>query len=236
MKQRILSLAILMAMAPAPALAGGIATIAVGGATLPEQLVQEITALESVAKQAQEVQQQIQMVTNQATNLMSLPIQFWQAATGPIAQLIQVANQAQGLSYAAQNIAGTFQQQYGSGTGVLMPQYGQSLQQWTQNTNSQIAAALQQYGLQSSQFATQQQALQSVESASQSASGRMQVLQAANQIAGLEVNQIQSLQQTIMAGQTPMLNYIAKKNNQEQQEQNMLNNFLKSDPSQDHVL
>ncbi len=229
-QKRIIAAAVLLAVS-VPASAGGAATIAVGGATLPEQLIQEGTAVEQLAKQAQEVESQIQMVANMAQNTVSLPIQLWQSATGPIAQLIQVANQAQGLSYAAQNIAGTFQQEYGSGAGVLMPQYTQSLQQWTQNTNSQIQAALQQFGLQSSQFSTQQAALQAVQNASQSATGRMQVLQAANQIAGMEVNQIQGLQQTIMAGQTPMLNYIAKQNNTEQQDNNQINDWLMKNPT-----
>lgn len=227
MKLRIITTVVLLATS-APAFAGGAVTATVGGATLPEQIVQEVTAMESVAKQAQEVESQIQMVANQAQNMVRLPIQLWQSATGPIGQLIQVANEAQGLSYAAQNIAGTFQQEYGSGPGVLMPNYTESLQQWTQNTNSQIQAALQQFGLQSSQFSTQQAALQAVQNESQSATGRMAVLQAANQIAGMEVNQIQGLQQTIMAGQTPMLNYIAKRNNEEQQNQNTINQWLRS--------
>ncbi len=227
-QKRIITAAVLLAVS-VPAYAGGAVNFA--GATLPEQIVQEGTAIEQLAKQAQEVESQIQMVMNMVQNTVSLPIQLWQTAMGPIAQLIQVASQAQGLSYAAQNIAGTFQQEYGSGAGVLLPQYSQSLQQWTQNTNSQIQAALQQFGLQSSQFKTQQSALQTVENASQSATGRMQVLQAANQIAGMEVNQIQGLQQTIMAGQTPMLNYIAKKNNSEQQDDNQIRNWLMENPT-----
>ena len=229
-QKRIIAAAVLLAIS-VPATAGGVATIAVGGATLPEQLIQEITATEQLAKQAQEVESQIQMVANMAQNTESLPIQLWQSAVSPIAQLIQVANQAQGLSYAAQNIAGTFQQEYGSGAGVLMPNYAESLQQWTQNTNSQIQAALQQFGLQASQFSTQQAALQAVQNASQSATGRMQVLQAANQIAGMEVNQIQGLQQIIMAGQTPMLNYLAKKNNAEQQDNNQIKDWLMKNPT-----
>ncbi len=227
-QQRIIAAAILMAV-NVPAYAGGAVNFA--GATLPEQIVQEATAVEQLAKQAQQVESQIQMVMNMVQNTVSLPIQLWQTAMGPIAQLIQVANQAQGLGYAAQNIAGKFQQEYGSGPGVLLPQYSQSLQQWTQSTNSQIQAALQQFGLQASQFTTQQTALQAIENASQSATGRMQVLQAANQISGMLVNQIQGLQQTIMAGQTPMLNYIAKKNNVEQQDENQIRNWIMKNPT-----
>lgn len=44
-------------IAPVPALAGGAMT---GGATLPEQIVQEATAGEQLGKQAQEVVTQIE--------------------------------------------------------------------------------------------------------------------------------------------------------------------------------
>lgn len=214
----IATLTVAIAALPASAFAGGGGMFA--GATLPEQIIQEATSVEQLARQAQEVQQQIQMVINQVKNLESIPEQLWASAKGDIQQLVQVAAQAQGVNYATQNTYGQFNQIYGqNGIPPLSASYTQSLQNWTTDTQSQIQSMLQQYHLNASQFQTEQGALQGIENASQSATGRMQVLQAANQIAGMEVNQIQQLQQDVMAGNSAMGSYIAQKTAAEEKKQ-----------------
>jgi P-type conjugative transfer protein TrbJ len=193
---------------PAPSYASG----AIAGATLPEQIVQELTLVEQYATQAQQLQAQFQMVYDQARNLMSLPVQLWQSAAAPLQQLVQLVGNAQGLSYASQNTVAAIQQQYGAPNAVLA-NYANSLQQWTSNLNSQVAAVLQQYGLHAADFQTTQSALQQIQDASQSATGRMQVLQAGNQISALMLNQLQSLQSDIQAGNQVMMNYILTRQN-----------------------
>ncbi len=212
----ITALATALALASTPAFA----VSEVAGATFPEQIVQEVTAVDQLAKQAEEVQQQIQMVMNQAKNLESMPTQLWSSAQGDINQLISVASTSQGLSYAGQNIFSQFNQTYGqNGIPPLSSSYSQSLQGWSSDTNSQIQSMLEQYHLNAGQFTTQQGALQSVENASQSSVGRMQVLQAANQIAGMEVNQTQQLQQDVMAGNSAMGSYMAQRTSAQQKQQ-----------------
>ncbi|WP_428946787.1 P-type conjugative transfer protein TrbJ [Acidithiobacillus ferrooxidans] len=216
----ILISAMAMALAPTSALAGTLT----GGATFPEQIIQEITAVQQLAQQAQQVQEQIQMVYDQARNLQSLPTQMWSSVSGDLNNLVSIAGQAQGLSYASQNLAGQFSQTYPAAASIGT-NYGQQMQTWTTDTNGQIQSMLQQNQLQASQFASQQSALQAIQNASQSASGRMQVLQAGNQIAGMEVNQIQQLQQEIMAGNSAMGAYEAQQVNQRQQATNNVNNL-----------
>ena len=215
-----LATAIAIALAPASALAGTLT----GGATMPEQIVQEVTAVQQLAQQAQEVQQQIQMVYNQAMNLKNLPTQMWSSVSGDLNNLVNIAGQAQGLSYASQNIASQFTQTYPAASSIGN-NYGQQMQTWTTDTNGQIQSMLAQNHLQANQFASQQSALQAIQNASQSAGGRMQVLQAGNQIAGMEVNQIQQLQQEIMAGNSAMGSYEAQQVNQRQQATNNVNNL-----------
>ena len=212
--------AIALALSPASALEGTLT----GGATMPEQIVQEITAVQQLAQQAQEVQQQIQMVYNQAMNLKNLPTQMWSSVSGDLNNLVSIAGQAQGLSYASQNLASQFSQTYPAASSIGN-NYGQQMQTWTTDTNGQIQSMLQQNHLQANQFASEQSALQAIQNASQSAGGRMQVLQAGNQIAGMEVNQIQQLQQEIMAGNSAMGSYEAQQVNQQQQATNSVNNL-----------
>ncbi|MHB1268740.1 MAG: P-type conjugative transfer protein TrbJ [Acidithiobacillus ferriphilus] len=207
-------------LAPASALAGTMT----GGATMPEQIIQEITAAESLVKQAESVQMQIQMVYQQAMNLKNLPTQMWSSVQGDLNNLTNIAGQAQGLSYASQNIASQFTQTYPAASSIGN-NYGQQMQTWTTNTNGQIQSMLTQNGLTADQFSSQQSALQGIQNASQSAGGRMQVLQAGNQIAGMEVNQIQQLQQEIMAGNSAIGSYEAQQVNQKQQATNGVNNL-----------
>ena len=217
----ILAAAIALALTPAFALAGTMT----GGATMPEQIVQEITAVQQLAQQAQQVQEQIQMVYQQAMNLKNLPTQMWSSVSGDLNNLVNIAGQAQGLSYASQNIASQFSQTYPAASSIGN-NYGQQMQTWTTDTNGQIQSMLAQNQLQANQFASQQSALQAIQNASQSASGRMQVLQAGNQIAGMEVNQIQQLQQEIMAGNSAMGAYEAQQVNQRQQASNSENSYI----------
>jgi P-type conjugative transfer protein TrbJ len=217
----ILAAVVAIALAPASAIAGTLT----GGATMPEQVVQEVTSVMSLVKQAESVQMQIQMVFNEAKNLENMPTQMWSTLQSDIGNLMNVASQAQGLSYASQNIASQFSQTYPSASSIGT-NYGQQMQTWSTDTNGQIQSMLQQNHLQYNQFASQQSALQAVQSASQSASGRMQVLQAANQISGMEVNQTQQLQQEIMAGNSAMGAYEAQRINQTQQGANDQNSYI----------
>ena len=221
-KQRhiILAAAIAFALTPAFAFAGTMT----GGATFPEQIVQQITMVQQLAQQAQQVQEQIQMVYQQAMNLKNLPTQMWSSVSGDLNNLVNIAGQAQGLSYASQNLASQFTQTYPQASSIGN-NYGQQMQTWTTNTNGQIQSMLQQNQLQANQFASQQAALQAIQNASQSAGGRMQVLQAGNQIAGMEVNQIQQLQQEMMAENSAMGAYEAQQVNQRQQATNGVNNL-----------
>lgn len=196
-----------LAVTPSMAFAGGATGIL--NATFPEQIIQEMTATSSLARQAQEVRNQIQMLVYQVRNLKSLPDSYWPQAMNDLTRLTDIVSQANGLSYAMQNVDSRFQSEY--------PQYSPSenyaskYQQWNQTTSNSIAAALQDQHLAAQKFATRQAALQQIENASHSATGRMQVLQAGNQIAGIEAAQLQQLEQTQMANSDAQLAYMKQK-------------------------
>jgi P-type conjugative transfer protein TrbJ len=223
----VLALTILTATASAPALAGGVIASEYPLSSLPEQIVEEVTSVSKLAKQAQQLEEQIQSVENQAQNMVSLPMNLYQSLVSPIGKLISVVNQAQGLSYAAQNIPAEFQAEYGQGVSGLMPKgYSASLSQWSQDEQNQVQNVLQDYHMTESNFASTQATLQQLESAGQSAGGRKAVLDAANQIAGLQVEQMQSLQSTIMQGNSAMLKYIQNRNIETNQKQQSIKGWL----------
>ena len=196
---------------------GGLSSFA--GATLPEQLVQEATAVNQLTEAMTQSAQQIQMVMNQVKNLQSLPLQMWPNISSLISNIVNIAGSAQGLTYASMNTAAQVSAQYGN-TSAPLQNYRQNLQQWTANLNNQTATILQQYGMEANNFSTEQSALQAVQDASQSAMGRMQVLQAGNQISGMMVNQLQHLRGDILSGNQVMMNAVANHANQVQQDRN----------------
>ena len=198
-----------------------------GGATFPEQIVQEVTAVQQYSQEAMQLQQQLMMVQNQVRNLQSFPDQLWQSTLPTLNNLVNLVGNAQGLNYATQNTVADVQQQYGDPTQSLSDYQG-SLQKWTNNTDSQIAATLQQYGLSHQDFGTTQASLAAIQDASQSATGRMQVLQAGNQISGLMINQLQSLQQDMNAGNQMMANYVAGQTHAQDSQTNGLLQMLRT--------
>jgi P-type conjugative transfer protein TrbJ len=207
MKTKKYVLAVLFAatvMGPAYASGAG----AIAGATLPEQIVQEATLVKQYATQAQQLQAQFQQVYNQAVNMQNIPSQLWPNISGQLQNLINLVGNAKGLSYASANTVSAVQSQFGQPSAVLS-NYNASLQNWTSNLDSQIADVLKQYGLNANNYQTTQQALAQIQAQSQSAGGRNAVMQAGNQIAGLMVNQMQSLQSDIQAGNQATLNYMA---------------------------
>ncbi len=188
------------------AYAGGGGLGGIAGATFPEQIIQESTSVSQLAQQAQQVKNSLQQLVYQAQNLKNLPQNLWSQAYGDLNQLTNIASQSNGLSYALQNTTGSFQAQYPS----FQPgqNYEQQYQNWNQTTTNSIISALQQQGLQANNFASQQQALAAINQASQSATGRMQVLQAGNQIAAMQVTQLQQLGQIESANSDAQLAYM----------------------------
>lgn len=213
---------------PVSAMAGG-GIIPVDTATFAEQIVQEITSLTQLIQQVAMVKNNLQTLQNQALNLQGVSVQAWPNISSNLQNLVSIIGQAQGISYASSNVAALMQQKYGD-TSQLLPNYEHQLQGWTANSNSQIAATLKGYGIQAAGMPSEQTALQDIESASQSSAGRLQALQAGDQVAGMQVNQLQQLRSTIINGNQTMLQIQSDHANAKQQNRNVLNKMIGSQP------
>jgi P-type conjugative transfer protein TrbJ len=177
---------------------------ATGGATLPEQIVQEVTAVQQKAEEVSQLEQQIQMYENMVTNTAEIPNQLWQQMTQPLSQLAQVVSQGQALALNAQNIGQQFQQMYaGFQPGASLSDY----QNWVQSNNDQIQGALATQNLSVADFQNQAQSLQTIEG--ESPSGRAGLLNVANQIAAVEAGSLQQLGTMTAAQEHAQDNYMA---------------------------
>ena len=137
--------------------------------------------VEQYATQAEQLQAQFQQLYNQAVNMQKIPVQLWPSIASELTTLVNLVGNAQGLSYASRNTVSAIQAQYGQPNAALS-NYSGSLSSWTSNNDNQIAATLQQYNLNSQNYQSVQSALAAINTQSQTANGRMAVLQAGNQI------------------------------------------------------
>ncbi|MBU2754960.1 conjugal transfer protein TrbJ [Acidithiobacillus sp. CV18-2] len=203
-----------LAILPLSAMAGGAVT---GGATFPEQIVQEGTAVSQLAKQAESVTTQIeqyanmiQRYENMLQNMETLPGALLGKIESPLDQMIQIANRAQGLANQAQNIASQYQHlNVSPESGAELSSYIQDYKQISENLSNSIDNALQQANLNPSNFATVAQAQQAVSQALQNPQSRNALLQAGAEVGQAEVGQLGQLQQTL-AAQTNLQAAIAK--------------------------
>ena len=206
-----------LALLPAPAFA----VSEIAGATFPEQIVQEATSVEQLAKQAQEVTTQISMYANDieryqnmVTNTLNMPAgvfaQIWNPLVGSIQKLTSIYSQAQALGYAGQNIGAQLAQEY-QGAGSSIQNLSSVYANWNQTTNTDMEDALQSQHLAAANFATQDSSMQTIQNEAQTAQGREQVAAAAVAAANVTTKSIQQLEQITMAGQDAVLAYQRQK-------------------------
>lgn len=185
-------------------------------ATLGYQIVQQGTLLEQYATQAEQLQQQISLLQDAYRNSAGLPLQAWGSAQGYLNELQSLIQNTQGLTYNSSNLLGQVETQYGDGKSIL-PKYRDQMAGWNQNMMGQVSSVMRQYNMHSNNQIAAQNSLNNLMNASNTAQGRMQVLQAGNQIAGIMVNEIQGLQNIMMAANQAQLNQIANQTAKEQQ-------------------
>lgn len=219
---KIAALVAVLSVVPPSVQASG----AVAGATEFTQIANNIELVSIYSSEIEQLAQQLQMYTNMVQNTNQLPIQMWSSIENQLAGLVNAITSVNGVVNATENALAVTEQQFGNGD--LLNGYENRLRSWNQGVNNQIGTALQNMGMNAGQFQTRQQALSQIQSASQSATGRMQVLQAGNQIAGLMVNEMQSLHGTIISAEQARLNAIAVEANRENQKRQALRKFLEA--------
>ncbi len=197
----------------------------VAGATFPEQVVQEVTAVEQDEQAVMQTEQQIGMLTSQTINLGTMPLQLWGQLTAPIMQMQEIIGQAQGISASVQDSAAQTAYEYGDPTGSV-GYAGGTLSQWTQGFNQQISGVLHEYHLSRQQFATSAATEQTLQAASRSAQGRNQMLQASNAMSGVLSTELAQLDTDTRTANTAILTDMGNQANARVAKQKMIGKVL----------
>ncbi|MDA8381750.1 MAG: P-type conjugative transfer protein TrbJ [Betaproteobacteria bacterium] len=191
----------MVAVVSPPACASGM----IDGATLPEQIVQEATAVQRYEQSVQQTYQGFQSLYNQARNLESLaqnPVQN----LGPLmGQLISAVQTGTNLTYAGQNITGMFQNLYQNWKPG--ENFGQEYSNWRNTTLANLQNELTAAGLQAADFTNETNAINQATKLSQSATGRLQAIQAGTAVSAMLAQQVQELRQLVMNEQQSQVAY-----------------------------
>ncbi len=182
-------LALPLALPPAPARAQ-MAVVDVKAILQAEQQVSnQLTAIQRLESQ----------LSNQALMLQKMQTDI----TGPLAQIAgqatQILQQAQGVGYGAQNIAGQYATAYPSSMpGASLAQTQASLASWRNYNSLAIQQALQMQNQIAQAQPTTTSQVQTVVGASQSAAGQTSAIQATNQLLATITTQLTQLQNLLI--------------------------------------
>lgn len=203
---RSLFFAVLMTV-PGLAMAGTMT----GGATMPEQIVQEVTLIQSKVTEAQQLVNMIQRYENMIQNMVTLPQSMLNKVMQPVDQLYGLAQQAEALGTAGQNIAGQFQNLHVQFKPQLTADYTTKYSKITSGLDSAIDAALKTANMNPENFLKQKSAMQAVQSAMQNPNSRNAILQASVTVGQAEVSDLTQMAQTANAQETMQAAYLKKK-------------------------
>ncbi|MCQ8280157.1 P-type conjugative transfer protein TrbJ [Acetobacteraceae bacterium KSS8] len=152
----------------------------------------------TAARELQQINNQIQMLTNQATslvnqarNLASLPMSTLTQLQSSIAQTQSLLGQAQYVAFNVQRIEQAYSTSYGSaaGTGSTATMVASAQTRW-QNSVAAFEDSLKVQAGVVGNIPTNSGAMTSLVTASQSATGALQAVQAGNQLLALQSQQL----------------------------------------------
>ncbi len=174
-------------------------------ATEYTQLLNYVQLVGSLEKQVLQVENQLTQIADMTKHGVTITDQLFGTVGLDIANLRQIVNTGQALSYTMSNMDGAFRLRFpGYSTNA---NYGQSYQTWSQTSLDSTRGALDAAGLQNSQFNSDTALLQTLQQQSSSAVGRMQAIEVGNQIAENQAEQLMKLRQLMMADMQSKASY-----------------------------
>lgn len=165
-----------------------------------QNLLSATRALQQINNQITSLQNEAQMLINQARNLASLPYSSLQQLQQSVSRTQQLLNQAQNIAYNVQSIDQAFQTKYAN---VSMSASDAQLiadakTRW-QNTVGGLQDAMRTQATVVGNLSTNSTQMSALVGASQSATGALQATQAGNQLLALQAQQLADLTAVISA-------------------------------------
>ena len=186
--------------------ASGLLALTLAATPPPAQAQMAVVDVKAILQAEQQVSNeltQIQRLESQLTNQAAMLQKLQTDVTGPITQIASQATgilqQAQGIGYGAQNIAGQYANLYPQTMpGASLATTQASLASWRNNNAQAIQQALAMQNLIAQGQPTTTSQVQSAVSASQGAAGQTSAIQATNQLLATVTAQLTQLQNLLI--------------------------------------
>jgi len=165
-----------------------------------QNVLQAARALEQINNQITSLQNEAQMLINQARNLASLPYSSLQQLQQSVQRTQQLLNQAQNIAFDVQQIDQAFQSTYGSASLTASDQQlvTQARERW-QNTVAGLQDAMRVQAGVVGNIDTNRAQMSALVGKSQNAAGALQATQAGNQLLALQAQQLADLTAVVAA-------------------------------------
>ena len=202
----LLTMTLVLSESATDARAGGVTGVASEWTQILNN-IQLMLGNESMLGQLQNSFQQLQndltMIQNAEQQTKSLATgdtsQIFGPAVSDMQELSQIIQAGQGLAYSMGNLDQEFTNRYQGYGYTTAANYPAQYQKWFQTSLDTTHNTMNALGLQSSQLNNDSAILAQLQAKSQSSTGLLQAIQAANQLAGQEVIELQKLRQLMMA-------------------------------------
>ncbi len=165
-----------------------------------QNLLSATRALQQINNQITSLQNEAQMLINQARNLASLPYSSLQQLQQSVSRTQQLLGQAQNIAYNVQAINQAFQTQYANvSMSASDAQLVSDAKTRWQNTVGGLQDAMRVQATVVGNIDTNRTEMSSLVGASQSATGALQATQAGNQLLALQAQQLSDLTAVVAA-------------------------------------
>ncbi|EMK8991719.1 TPA: P-type conjugative transfer protein TrbJ [Escherichia coli] len=200
-------------LAPAPAYA----IYCSNCSTFYQQMFEYAEAVNTQLNTAQQLATQIQQYQNMVTQGLSLPNSMFGSIAADLQSVANIYTKSQALGRQIQNMDSQFNTQF-PGFESYLNQAANSAevpardryQKWSEQGRDNVKAAMEAANLNTGTFESEDAQLARMVSRSQSAAGRMQAIQAGNEIASHNVQQLQKLRDLVATQINMQGNYMAQ--------------------------
>lgn len=168
------------------------------------------------AAQAQQLQTQIRQYEDMVKQGLSLGDPRFDSLQGTLTELASLYASGKSLAHSAGNLDGQFRESfrgyedYLSSLGVGENNLSDRYRKWSEEGFDNARLAMTAAGIQTSAFASEEASLQQLVQRSGSAQGRLQAIQAGNEIAAQQVQQMQKMREMLASQITLQSNWVAQ--------------------------
>ncbi|WP_278938902.1 P-type conjugative transfer protein TrbJ [Pseudomonas helleri] len=185
--------------------------------TFYQQMFEYVEAVNTALNTAETLQTQIQQYQNMVTQGTSLPSSMFGSIAADLKKVANIYTRSQSLGRQIQNMDSQFntafpgfQSYLNQAANSAEVPAGERYQKWSEQNRDSVKMALEAANLNTSTFESEDTQLNHMVARSQSAVGRMQAIQAGNEIASQNVQQLQKLRDLLATQINMQGNYMAQ--------------------------